>query len=89
MYFFPTAITGISLVLSAFLIAVASRTISRFHSPIFKYLLVVFVILLFDSAYTILSILVLFHLKAYDTVVYIVSDLVILLLFYAAIIKGR
>lgn len=89
MYFFPTAIAGISLVLSVFLIAVAIRTISKFHSPIFKYLLVVFVILLLDSAYTIMSILLFPALKTYDMITYIVSDFFILILFYAAVIKGR
>lgn len=89
MYFFPTAITGISLVLAIFLIAVTARTISRFHSPIFKYLLAVFVILLLDSAYTVLSILLFPALRTYDAVIYIISDFFILILFYAAIAKGR
>lgn len=89
MYFFPTAITGISVVLSIFLIAVSARTISRFKSPIFRYLLFVFILILFDSLYTIITILLLPNLRSSTVVVYIVSDLIILLLFYAVIARGR
>lgn len=89
MYFLAILFTGISLVLSVFLIAVASRTMSKFHSPIFKYLLYVFVILFLNSVFTILTVFIFRKLEPYDLYVYIISDLIILLLFYGVIAKGR
>ncbi len=89
MYFFPTAITGVSLVLSIFLIAVVTRTISRFHSPIFRYILAVFIIILIDSLAVIISIFAFPGLRQITSLLYITSELVILLLFYAAVVKGR
>lgn len=89
MYFFATAITGISVVLSIFLIVVAARTVSKFRSPIFKYLLVIFTLLLFDSLYTIVSILLFQSIRSSVLFVYIITDLIVLLLFYAVIARGR
>lgn len=89
MYFFSTALTGISAVLSVFLIAVVARSLSKFHSPIFRYLLGAFAVIFLDSVFTIFSIFLFKGMKEYVPFVYIASDLVILLLFYGAVIKGR
>lgn len=84
-----TLLTGISIVLSLFLIGVVSRSIRKFHTPIFKYIMGVFIIILLDSIFSFVSIFFFRKILLYVPFVYILSDLVVLLLFYGAIIRGR
>ncbi|GEM_PF-6325191 len=82
-------IAGISLVVSPFMIAIGSKVVRRFKSTIFKLLLASFIIIFLTALYVIISIFVAPQLEPYLIVIYSISELILLLLFYGATVKGR
>lgn len=81
-------LSGLSVVLSLFILAVSIRAYRRSGIRLFAYLMIVFIVILFDSILYTLSgfIFVQFPLSFDD--IFLISDVVILLLFYFGAVRG-
>ena len=81
-------ITGISIVVSIFLLAVTYKSLKRSNVKIFYYLFIVFGIILIANAYMLLQVFGIVPYFVADVTVLLFADLVILLLFYFGIVRG-
>ncbi|HLH86101.1 MAG TPA: hypothetical protein VKU79_04480 [Thermoplasmataceae archaeon] len=80
-------LAGISAVVSILMIAVSARSYQKAKSRFFSLLLVVFVLIFFDSLYAILSGLGIFQVGLSLEDILLLSNLLILALFYFAAIR--
>ena len=81
-------ITGISIVVSIFLLAVTYKSLKRSSVKIFYYLFIVFGIILIANVYMLLQVFGIVPYFVADVTVLLFADLVILLLFYFGIVRG-
>ncbi|MEM0155916.1 MAG: hypothetical protein QW597_04875 [Thermoplasmataceae archaeon] len=82
-------VSGISIVISIFLITVSLKGARKTGSPGILYVGIAFVIILLDNViYTLSSLEILFSSQIFIPA-FLVSDLIILLFFYMGAIRGR
>ncbi len=81
-------ISGLSVVLAIFLLAVNIRAYRRSNIRMFAYLMVVFIVLLFDGLAVLTIGLGLFSLPVTNTSLLLISNIVILILFYYGVVRG-
>ncbi len=82
-------ISGLSVVLAIFLLAVNIRAYRRSSIRMFAYLTVVFIVLLFDGLAVLTVGLGLFTLPLTSTSLLLISNIVILVLFYYGVVRGN
>lgn len=81
-------ISGLAVVLAIFLLAVNTRAYRRSHIRMFAFLTVVFIVLLIDGLLVLALGIGLFKLPFSDTTILLLSDIVILILFYYGVVRG-
>lgn len=81
-------LTGISVILAAFLLAVGIRAYRKSGMRMFLFILLVFLIILLDGVILIISGFGVFTLPVSNTAVLMISDVIILLLFYYGVVRG-
>lgn len=81
-------ISGISVVLAIFLLAVNIRAYRRSRIRMFAYIMVVFIVLLFDGLAVLTIGLGIFSLPISGTSLLLISNIVILVLFYIGVVRG-
>ncbi len=88
MVYFLIFLAGISLILSIFMIIVAAKAIRVGGMRIFRYLLASFVLILFSNFILILTAFSVFGTTYLDLLIFLLTDLIILLLFYSGVVRG-
>lgn len=81
-------ISGLSVVLAIFLLAVNIRAYRKSRIRMFAYLMVVFIALLFDGVAVLLVGFGLITLPVSSTALLLISNIVILVLFYYGVVRG-
>ncbi len=81
-------LTGISVILAAFLLAVGIRAYRKSGMRMFLFILLVFLVILLDGVILIISGFGVFTLPISNTAVLMISDVIILLLFYYGVVRG-
>lgn len=81
-------LAGLSIVLSLFLLAVNTRAYRRSRIRMFTFLMVVFVATLFDGIATLLVGFGMLILPISTTALLLVSNILILILFYYGVVRG-
>ena len=81
-------LTGISVILAAFLLAVGIRAYRKSGMRMFLFILLVFLIILLDGVILLISGFGVFTLPVSNTAVLMISDVIILLLFYYGVVRG-
>ena len=79
---------GLSVILAAFLLAVGGRAYRKSGMRMFLYIMIVFLIILFDGVLLILVGFGLLALPISNTAVLMVSNIAVLLLFYYGVVRG-
>lgn len=81
-------VSGLSVALALFLLAVNTRAYRRSGIRMFAYLMVVFVVLLADGLIVLATGIGLFSLPISTTSMLLISNIVILILFYIGVVRG-
>lgn len=81
-------VSGLSIVLSIFLLAVNIRAYRRSGMRMFAYLMVVFITLLFDGVAILLIGFGILSLPLSNSALLLTSNIVILILFYYGVVRG-
>lgn len=79
---------GVSVILAAFLLAVNIRAYRKSGMRMFLFIMIVFLIILFDGALLIFVGFGLFSLPVSNTAILMISNIAILLLFYYGVVRG-
>jgi hypothetical protein len=80
--------TGISLILSIFMIVVVAKAIRVGGMRIFRYLLASFTLILISDFILILTAFSVFGTTYIDLFIFSLTDLFILLIFYSGVVRG-
>lgn len=89
MSFIISFFSAVNLVLSVFLLIVILRAIRKFRVSLFYFILGGFIVILVDSVASILSIFVIRNINSYILALYILSEFVLLLIFYTGTMQRR
>ena len=81
-------LTGFSIILAAFLLAVSMRAYRKSGMKMLLFVMFVFLAMLVDGALLLLVGFGLFSLPISNTAVLMISNIVILLLFYYGVVRG-
>lgn len=84
-----TFFEALSLVISAFLVAVTVSAWRRRRLKILKYIVGVFALIFAQDIALILQVFYIIPYAAYDTDLFVLVDLAILALFYSGIVRGN
>ncbi len=88
MYDLALLISGLSVVLSVFLLGVIRRVSRRRKAKILSYIGGVFVVILLSNVIFILQVFTLIPFTGFEVTILLGVELLILILFYAAIMRG-
>ncbi len=88
MYNIAVLISGISIVLSVFLLGVSRRVLKRRRTRILSYISWVFVVILISNAIFVLQVFSVLPMTGHETTMLLAEELIILVLFYAGIARG-
>ncbi len=81
-------LTGLSVILAAFLLAVGIRAYRKSGMRMFFFILLVFLVILVDGVILILSGFGMLTLPISNTAILMISNVIILLLFYSGVVRG-
>lgn len=81
-------ISGLAVVLAVFLLAVNTRAYRRSHIRMFAFLTVVFIVMLLDGLMVLALGIGIISLPITETTLLLLSDIVILVLFYYGVVRG-
>ena len=84
-----TFFEALSLVISAFLLAVTVSAWRKRRLKILRYIVAVFVLIFAQDIALILQVYYIIQYAAYDTDLFVLVDLAILALFYTGIVRGN
>ncbi|MCL4341602.1 MAG: hypothetical protein M1431_05880 [Candidatus Thermoplasmatota archaeon] len=84
-----TFFEALSLVISAFLLAVIISALRKRRLKILRYILTVFALIFAQDIVLLLQVFYIIPYAAYDTDLFVLVDLAILALFYAGIVRGN
>lgn len=88
MYDYALIISGISIVLSLFLLGVAFRVSRRRKVRILTYISAVFAVILVSNVIFVLQVFSMLPFTGYEVTMLLSVELLILVLFYAGIVRG-
>ncbi len=88
MYDIAVLISGISIVLSVFMLGVMRRVTRRKRVKILSYIGGVFIVILVSNIIFILQVFTVLPLSGYEVTFFLAAELIILVLFYAGIVRG-
>lgn len=88
MYEIAILISGISIVFSVFLLGVARRVLRRRKVRILTYIAAVFVVILLSNILFVLQVFHVIPIPGYELTIFLAVELIILVLFYAGIVRG-
>lgn len=88
MYDLAILISGLSIVLSVFLLGILKRVTRRRKARIFSYIAGVFLVILASNVIFVLQVFTLIPFTGYEVTFLLATELLILILFYLAIVRG-
>lgn len=88
MYELAILISGLSMVLSIFLIGITRRVSRRRKAKILSYMAAIFVVILLSNVVFVLQVFSILPTTGYEVTFLLGVELLILVLFYAAIVRG-
>ncbi|AKA49372.1 hypothetical protein IX51_09985 [uncultured archaeon] len=88
MYELAILISGLSIVLSIFLLGITRRVTRRRRARILSYIGAVFIIILISNVVFVLQVFSVIPFTGFEITILLGVELLILILFYAAIVRG-